>query len=143
MKTFRIALSGATIAGAALAFAHTATAADFPSKPVTFIVPFGVGGNFDTLARKLGERWEKELGQPIVVKSLPGSGGRRGSLQIYRAKPDGYTIGFAHFVPFLADEHLMGKDPALDLRKFEMIYKIAPGPNYILSSCARNRRSNR
>ncbi len=119
------------LAAAAMAFSTTQTAVAFPDKPVTFIVPFGVGGNFDVLARKLGQRWEKELGQPVVVKSLPGSGGRRGSLQIYRAKPDGHTIGFAHFVPFLADEHLMGKKPALDLKKFAMIYKIAHGPNYI------------
>jgi len=131
MKAYRSIISGLAVAGAALAFAQGAAAADYPTKPITFIVPFGVGGSFDTIARKLGQRWEKELGQPVVVKSLPGSGGRRGSLQIYRAKPDGYTIGFAHFVPFLADEKLMGKAPALDLKKFEVIYKIAHGPNYI------------
>jgi tripartite-type tricarboxylate transporter receptor subunit TctC len=131
MKAFKTLVSGAIVAGAAMALAQGAGAADYPKKPINFIVPFGVGGSFDTIARKLGERWEKELGQPVVVKSLPGSGGRRGSLQIFRAKPDGYTIGFAHFVPFLADEFLNRKKPALDLKKFEMVYKIAHGPNYI------------
>ncbi len=131
MKSSKILLSGLAVAVAAVALPGAARAEKYPHKPITFIVPFGVGGNFDVLARKLGQRWEKELGQPVVIRSLPGSGGRRGSLQIYRSKPDGYTIGFAHFVPFLADEHLMGKKPALDLRKFTMIYKIAHGPNYI------------
>lgn len=129
MRISRSALVG--LATAAMAFSLTQSAAAFPDKPVTFIVPFGVGGSFDSIARKLGQRWEKELGQPVVIKSLPGSGGRRGSLQIYRSQPDGHTIGFAHFVPFLADEFLMRKKPALDLRKFEMIYKLAHGPNYI------------
>jgi tripartite-type tricarboxylate transporter receptor subunit TctC len=115
----------------ALPLAESAIAEDYPSKPINFIVPFGAGGSYDSIARKLAQRWEKELGQPVLVKSLPGSGGRRGSLQIYRAKPDGYTIGFAHFVPFLADENLMRKPPALDLKKFEVIYKVAHGPNYI------------
>ncbi len=122
---------GLAPAALAFTFAHATSAADFPTKPITFIVPFGVGGSYDTIARKLAQRWEKELGQPVVVKSLPGSGGRRGSLQIFRSKADGYTIGFAHYVPFLADEFLARKKPQLDLKKFEMIYKIAHGPNYI------------
>jgi tripartite-type tricarboxylate transporter receptor subunit TctC len=130
MKAYRTPFIGAVLAGLAFALAQPAAAA-FPEKPVTFVVPFGVGGSFDTIARKLAQRWEKELGQPIVVKSLPGTGGRRGSIDIFRAKPDGYTIGFAHFVPFLADEFLMRKKPSIDYRKFEVIYKIAHDPNYL------------
>lgn len=130
MKAHRLITAGAVLAGVAFAFAQPA-AAKFPERPVTFVVPFGVGGSFDSIARKLGERWEKELGVPFVVKSLPGAGGRRGSIEIFRSKPDGYTIGFAHFVPFLADEFLMRKKPTIDYRKFETIYKIAHGPNYI------------
>ena len=129
MSTGKSVLLG--LATAAMAFSLSHSAAAFPDKPITFIVPFGVGGSYDTIARKLAQRWEKELGQPVVIQSLPGSGGRRGSLQIYRSKPDGYTIGFAHFVPFLADEHLMRKKPSLDLKKFEVIYKVAHGPNYV------------
>jgi tripartite-type tricarboxylate transporter receptor subunit TctC len=130
MTTQRLLTAGAVLAGLAFAFAQPATA-KFPERPVTFVVPFGVGGSFDSIARKLGERWETELGVPVVIKSLPGAGGRRGSIEIFRSKPDGYTIGFAHFVPFLADEFLMRKKPTIDYRKFETIYKIAHDPNYI------------
>jgi len=131
LRTSGTVLVGLAAAASAFLISQSAIAADFPKKPVTFVVPFGVGGAYDTIARKLAQRWEKELGQPVVIKSLPGSGGRRGSLEIYRSKPDGYTIGFAHYVPFLADEFLARKKPALDLRKLVVIYKIAHGPNYI------------
>ena len=131
MRTQRLLTAIAILASFVFSFAHPA-AAKFPDKPVTFVVPFGAGGSFDTIARKLGERWEQELGVPFVVKSLPGAGGRRGSIEIFRSKPDGYTIGFAHFVPFLADEFLMRKKPTIDYRKFETIYKIAHAPTFVV-----------
>jgi len=131
MRGQRLLAAGAILAGFAVAFARPAAAEKFPQRPVTIVVPFGVGGAFDTLARKLGERWQRELGVPIVVKSLPGAGGRRGSIEIFRSKPDGYTIGFAHFVPFLADEFLMRRKPTIDMRKFEIIYKIAHDSTFV------------
>jgi tripartite-type tricarboxylate transporter receptor subunit TctC len=130
MKQTKILVAGLAVAAAAVALSPPAQAA-FPEKPVTFIVPFGVGGNFDTLARKLAERWEKELKVAIVIKSLPGSGGRRGSIRIAKSKPDGYTIGFVHYVPFLADIYLRGKKPAVDYKKFKIIYKMSHSPNYL------------
>ncbi len=124
-------LALAAVAAAAVSLPQTARAAPFPEKAVTIIVPFGVGGNFDTLARKLGEHFEKELKVPFVIKSLPGSGGRRGSIRIFKSKPDGYTIGFVHYVPFLADIYLRGKKPTVDYKKFKIIYKISHSPNYL------------
>lgn len=131
MRVLRLLTVSAILAGFVIAFAQPAAAQKFPEKPVTIVVPFGVGGAFDTLARKLGERWERELGVPFLVKSLPGTGGRRGSIEIFRSKPDGYTIGFAHYVPFLADEFLMRRKPTIDMRKFEIIYKIAHDSTFV------------
>ena len=131
MRVLRLLTASALLGGAIVAFTQPVAAQKFPERPVTIVVPFGVGGAFDTLARKLGERWEQELGVPFLVKSLPGAGGRRGSIEIFRSKPDGYTIGFAHFVPFLADEFLMRRKPTIDYRKFEMIYKIAHDSTFV------------
>jgi len=129
MKAMHLALAGATVVSA-VAFSPVARA-EYPEKPINFIVPFGAGSSFDVLARKIGQRWEKELGQPIVVQPLPGSGGRRGAIRIYKAKPDGYTIGWTHFVPFLSDMHLRGKKPSIDIRKVAIIYQISQSQFYM------------
>jgi tripartite-type tricarboxylate transporter receptor subunit TctC len=130
MKTSKILVTGLAVTAAALLLPQ-ATRAAYPEKPINFIVPFGAGSSFGALARKLGQRWEKELGVPIVVKPLPGSGGRRGGIQIYRSKPDGYTIGWTHFVPFLSDIYLRGKKPSIDIRKVPIIYQVSQGQFYV------------
>ncbi len=70
-----------------------AYAADYPTRPVTLIVPPGAGGGTDLLFRALAKATEPHLGQPIVVVNKPGAGGAIGTAEIARAKPDGYTIG--------------------------------------------------
>ncbi len=70
-----------------------APAQDFPTKPVTLIVPWTQGGSTDTCLRALAEISGKYLGQPIVVENKPGGGGVTGPETMARtAKPDGYTI---------------------------------------------------
>jgi len=71
-----------------------AAAQDFPSKPITLIVPFGAGSGGDTTARILAERMAVKLGQPIVVDNKPGASGAIGAQIVQRADPDGYTILF-------------------------------------------------
>jgi tripartite-type tricarboxylate transporter receptor subunit TctC len=66
-----------------------------------------------------------------VVKTLPGSGGRRGGIRIYKSKPDGYTIGWTHLVPFLSDQYLRGKKPSIDIRKVSIIYQISRSQFYV------------
>jgi len=130
MKTMKMVLAG--VAGAAvISLSPVLQAAPYPEKAINFIVPFGAGGSYDTLARKLAERWEREFKVPVVVKSQPGSGGRRGGIAIYKSKPDGYTIGWTHFVPFLSDTYLRGKKAPIDIRKVEIIYQLSVGTNYL------------
>ena len=71
---------------------HAAAQAPWPSKPITYVVPFAPGGNTDTLARLLGKDLAASLGQPIVVENKPGAGGNIGSEFAAKAPPDGYTI---------------------------------------------------
>jgi tripartite-type tricarboxylate transporter receptor subunit TctC len=68
-------------------------AADYPTRPITLMVPTGAGGPTDTGARILAAFAEKKIGQPIVVVNKPGAGQQIGNTELSRAKPDGYFIG--------------------------------------------------
>jgi tripartite-type tricarboxylate transporter receptor subunit TctC len=79
-----------TMAPASMPFA---LAQDYPSRPITLIVPLAAGGGADTLARILAERMRTTLGQPIVVENIPTAAGTVGVGRLAQAAPDGYTIG--------------------------------------------------
>jgi tripartite-type tricarboxylate transporter receptor subunit TctC len=86
------------IAGAvALLGVVTASAEDYPSRPITVIVPFPAGGPTDAIIRNLGERMRVSLGQPLIVEYVTGAGGTVGTTRANRAAPDGYTIICGHF----------------------------------------------
>lgn len=72
--------------------AATASAQTFPDRPISMIVPYAAGGSSDVLARLLGERLAKALGQPIVVDDRAGAGSRIGSELVAHGSPDGYTL---------------------------------------------------
>jgi tripartite-type tricarboxylate transporter receptor subunit TctC len=82
--------------GLGLQWISAASAEDYPSRPITIIVPFAAGGPADTLARMLGQRMQSALGQPLVVENVPGAAGSLGVGRVVRAAPDGYTIGIGH-----------------------------------------------
>jgi tripartite-type tricarboxylate transporter receptor subunit TctC len=78
---------------AAAACSTTAFAQDkWPSKPITYVVPFAAGGSTDILARIIGQKLSVALGQPVIVENKPGAGGNIGSDFVAKAAPDGYTI---------------------------------------------------
>jgi tripartite-type tricarboxylate transporter receptor subunit TctC len=72
-----------------------AQAPDYPTKPVTFIVPFAPGGVTSLFARVLGQRLEQRLGKPFVVDNRPGGGGVTAAVAVANAAPDGHTIMMA------------------------------------------------
>ena len=80
------------IGAAALAFAASAAAQQFPSKPVTMIVPWPAGGSTDICMRALAEATGKYLGQPVIVENKPGASGTLGAGAMLNAKPDGHTL---------------------------------------------------
>jgi tripartite-type tricarboxylate transporter receptor subunit TctC len=69
-----------------------ATAQDYPTRPVTMVVPFAAGGPTDTIARIMAERMRAPLGQPVLVENVSGAGGSIGVGRVARAAPDGYTV---------------------------------------------------
>jgi tripartite-type tricarboxylate transporter receptor subunit TctC len=75
-----------------LGLARGATAADYPTKTITLIVPLAAGSSADILGRTLGNELAKSLGQNIVVDDRPGAGGTIAMAQTARANPDGYTM---------------------------------------------------
>jgi tripartite-type tricarboxylate transporter receptor subunit TctC len=96
MKITSLAASTTLLLTAALVGAHTAAAADFPTKgkAIEMIVPFAAGGPTDVAARLLATPLEKELGTQITVVNKPGASTQIGVTQLAKSKPDGHTIGF-------------------------------------------------
>ena len=82
------------VAMAVLNFAVPATGADWPSRDITLIVPYSAGGGYDLVARASAPYIEKHLGKKanVVVKNVPGAGGKIGLIEMVRSKPDGHTI---------------------------------------------------
>jgi tripartite-type tricarboxylate transporter receptor subunit TctC len=84
-------LAAAMVAAAAPAFGQA-----YPSKPITMIVPFAAGGPTDLIARIMGERMGKELGQQFIIENVTGAAGTIAMAKLARSAPDGYTIAIGH-----------------------------------------------
>jgi tripartite-type tricarboxylate transporter receptor subunit TctC len=72
--------------------AGAALGQDWPSRPVTLVVPYAAGGPVDTVARILGSRLSEVLGQQVVVENVGGAGGMIAASRVAKAEPDGYTV---------------------------------------------------
>jgi tripartite-type tricarboxylate transporter receptor subunit TctC len=70
----------------------SASAGDYPNRPITMLVPYAPGGATDTIARILQDSMERSLGQSIVIENVGGAGGMTAAARAARAEPDGYTI---------------------------------------------------
>src|SRR5262249_2400246 len=77
---------------AALLLPGGAAAQEFPTRPVTMVVPFAAGGPIDVLGRLLQGPMAEALGQPVVIENISGGGGMVGSNKVKQAAPDGYQI---------------------------------------------------
>src|SRR3954452_14108141 len=81
---------------ATLAFAPQARADNFPSHPITIVVPYAAGGPSDAMARILAERMKLKLVETILVENVTGAGGSIGVGRAVCSAPDGYPISFGH-----------------------------------------------
>jgi len=93
----------ASALAASLLMLSGAVAQDYPSKPISIIVPFAAGGPSDAMARVLAERMRTSLGQNIVIENVTGAGGSIGVTRAVRSPPDGYTISFGHLGTHVAN----------------------------------------
>jgi tripartite-type tricarboxylate transporter receptor subunit TctC len=85
-----------TLAAAFLAFAGPAFAQDYPSRPITIVVPAAAGGPTDTISRVTAQAMSKVLGQQVLIENVGGAGGTLGTGRVVRAAPDGYTLLIYH-----------------------------------------------
>lgn len=100
----------------------------WPTKPITYVVPFAPGGNTDTLARLIGQKLSVALGQPVVIDNKPGAGGNIGSDFVAKAKPDGYTILGGTISSHAINPSIYPKMPYDAVKSFEPVILIGSGP---------------
>jgi tripartite-type tricarboxylate transporter receptor subunit TctC len=89
----KVVLALAAVAGLA---ATGAQAQNYPTRPITMIVPFAAGGPTDVIARIVSDHMSRTLGQQIVIENVAGAGGTTGITRAAQSQPDGYTIMMGH-----------------------------------------------
>jgi tripartite-type tricarboxylate transporter receptor subunit TctC len=129
--TMMMLLAALSIVFAALVLTP-AVAQDYPSRPITLIVPYAPGGSASTAARSIADKMSETLGQQIIIDNRPGAGGAVATRAVARSEPDGYTVligtsATMGTAPSLIEN--LGYDPRSD---FEPIGVIAATPNVIV-----------
>lgn len=129
MRLFRIC-AGVVLALASLA----ATAQDFPTRPVTMVVPFPPGGIADITGRPLAVSMSKTLGQPIVVENKAGAGGAVGMAHAAKQPADGYTVlmALSSIVIIPEADKVNERKPAYQMSDFAPIALISADPTVLL-----------
>src|ERR1044072_8078040 len=112
-----------------------AAAQDYPTRPVTMVIPFAAGGPTDVLGRVVAARMSEILGQQIVIENATGAGGMTGANRVKTAPPDGYMI-LLGTVGTQAQVQSLSKKPLYDAAKdFQPVALLADVP---LSRIVRN-----
>jgi len=118
------------IALAALLAAPTlALAQAYPSKPIRLIVPFAAGGTTDIVARIVGDKLGRELGQPVIIENRGGGGGAIGADAVAKAQPDGYFLGVATVSTLATVPATTPKIPYDATKDFTHIINLVNVPN--------------
>ncbi len=107
--------------------AGSATAQDYPSKPVKIIVPFLAGGPNDVVGRLVAQQLGEELKGSFIVENVAGAGGRLGIGNLAKSAPDGYTLAITANAPMAIVPHLFEKIPYDPLKSFVHVAMVANG----------------
>jgi tripartite-type tricarboxylate transporter receptor subunit TctC len=121
-------------AGAAAlpAVSQIARAQNYPTRPITMIVPFAPGGGTDVIARIIAEPMRASLGQPVIIENVIGAAGSIGVGRVARAAPDGYTLDLGQWGTHVLNGALYGLQYDL-LNDFEPVSLIAESPLLIVA----------
>ena len=112
-----------------------AKAQEYPTRPITMIVPFAAGGPTDTLARILAQRMSVKLGQSIVVEDMSGASGSTGVGHVARSSPDGYTLSIGNITTHVFNGAIYPLPYDL-LKDFEPIAMVASNAQVLLGKRA-------
>lgn len=110
-----------------------AHAQDFPTKPVTLVVPFAAGGGLDVTARIIADRLKDELGQPVVILNRPGAGSAVGARVVAAAPPDGHTLFITSGSAF-GFQYLLVPNTDVRVESFVPIAAVAANPSVVVAS---------
>lgn len=127
--TFRTIARIGLVLAAFMATGH-ALAQDFPSKPITMVMPYAPGGPGDVITRVFAAAMQKPLSQQIVVDNPAGASGSIGTARVARAKPDGYTLLMIH-VSHATNQAMYKSLPYHPVDDFEPIGRATSGPMLI------------
>jgi tripartite-type tricarboxylate transporter receptor subunit TctC len=134
MRTRRMFLASFIFA-AALGNAAIAAEQNYPSRPITMIVPFAAGGPTDAIARILAEHMRMSLGQPVIFENVTGAAGGIGAGRLARAAPDGYTLGYGVWGTHVLNGAIYALQYDL-MKDFEPISLLASNPMVIVAKNA-------
>lgn len=135
MKRRALLKNSSAIAAAAVSLPAMSQSAEanWPTRPLTLVIPFPPGGGTDVLGRLLGERLQSALNQTVIIENKPGATGNVGAAHVAKATPDGYTLLMQGTVigmyPFVFPQ--LGYDPLNDL---DPISTVAETPNLLVVS---------
>lgn len=130
----RKSLLAASLAVATLVVSESVGAqTNFPTKPITLIVPFAAGGPSDTIARLVGQSMSETLGQRIIIENVAGAGGTTGAARLASAEADGHTL-LVHHLAITASASLFAKLPYKADTAFAPVGLINAGP-YVITAC--------
>jgi tripartite-type tricarboxylate transporter receptor subunit TctC len=125
-----VALAAAVLACSPLG----AAAQNWPTRPITYIVPFAPGGSTDVIGRTVSQSLATTLGQPVVVENKPGAAGAVGAGSVARAKPDGYTLLGGTISTHAINASLYKDLPYNPVKDFEPITLVGYVPNALFVS---------
>ncbi len=109
-------------------------AAQYPSRPITIVVPFTAGGSSDITARTVGNKLSEILGQPVIIDNKPGANGGIGAAFVARAPADGYTL-FVGSIGVFSINPVLYKNLAYEPRRdFDLISVVVRTPNALVTT---------
>jgi len=120
--------------GLAILTVATNVAAEYPDRPIKFIVPSGAGGSPDTVARTMAAELSKQLGQQVVVDNRPGGGVTIGLGAIIRSVPDGYTIGYGNVLGLAINRTFLAKQPYDVDKGVQLVARTGYTPNVLATT---------
>jgi tripartite-type tricarboxylate transporter receptor subunit TctC len=122
---------GAVVPAMVLSFSEISSAQDYPSRDITFVVPYGTGGSTDPISRQFASQLSEKLGTSVNVVNKPGASGTLGISEVVTAKPDGHTIGIASNSPLIFQPMIKPDLPYKTPEDYEPLAKMASLP-YVL-----------